>query len=75
MSSWRGKRLLLWCPQPFRVRAGASRASGRRHPLQDNQPPHIINEVLQADLCRRARDADRAHEPPAWRRFLRAKNS
>ena len=44
------------------------------HPLQDHQPTHIVDEVLQSDLGSRPHRTDGANDPAAGRILLRTEH-
>ena len=52
----------------------ADSASCGGHPVQRHQAPNVVGEVLQADLGARPHDADRAHDPAAYRTLLRSED-
>src|SRR3954451_9545709 len=45
-------------------------SSCRGEPFQRHQAAKVVGQVLQADLGARPHDADRSHDPTAWRVLL-----
>ena len=45
-----------------------------RRAVQRHQAANVVGQVLQADLGARPHDADRSHDPTAWRVLLRSEH-
>ena len=57
-----------------RHRSSVCPSSCAGHPLQDYEPTHIVDEVLQSDLGSRPHRTDGANDPPARRILLRTEH-